>query len=210
MKRRITAIIVSVAVCVLGFAAVVYGTGKSDSASSEEASSSGQDAGRNDVGHDASTFLDDDDDNLAEDYPPTDDQDRASTTYYPKNHGYYPTPMLMMALWDCQPNQSDFEVTPDYGWVDRTVGSMRPYLATFAWDDSNRDVAERVLTCVVSEIGLSDSLPSVVDMMAWDGSQQVAGDNAGHIYQDDDFTVSYGNGSDVVIEELVTPVAFGN
>ena len=71
-------------------------------------------------------------------------------------------------------------------------------------------MAERVLTCVVSEIGFSDSLPSVVDMMAWDGSQQVAGDNAGHIYQDDDFNVSYGNGSDVVIEELVTPVAFGN
>lgn len=210
MKRRITAIIVSVAVCVLAFAAMVYGTGKSDSAPSEETASSEQDASRNDVGHDASTFLDDDDDNLAEDYPPTDDQDRASTTYYPKNHGYYPTPMLMMALWDCQPNQSDFEVTPDYGWVDRTVGSMRPYQATFAWNDSNRDVAERVLTCVVSEIGLSDSLPSVVDMMAWDGSQQAAGDNAGHIYQDDDFTVSYGNGSDVVIEELVTPVAFGN
>lgn len=210
MKRKTTAIIVSVAVCVLAFAAVVYGTGKPGSAPSEEAASSEQDASRNDVGHDASTFLDDDDDNLAEDYPPTDDQDRTSTTYYPKNHGYYPTPMLMMALWDCQPNRSDLEVTPDYGWVDRTVGSMRPYQATFAWNDSNRDVAEHVLTCVVSEIGLSDSLPSVVDMMTWDGSQQVAGDNAGHIYQDDDFTVSYGNGSNVVIEELVTPVAFGN
>lgn len=210
MKRKTTAIIVSVAVCVLAFAVMVYGTGKSGSAPSEGAASSEQDASRNDVGHDASTFLDDGEDALAEDYPPTDNQGRASTTYYPKNHGYYPTPMLMMALWDCQPSQSDLEVTPDYGWVDRTVGSMRPYQATFAWNDSNRDVAERVLTCVVSEIGLSDSLPSVVDMMAWDGSQQVAGDNAGHIYQDDDFTVSYGNGSDVVIEELVTPVAFGN
>ena len=210
MKRRIMAAIVSVIVCVLAFAAVVYWTGKSDSAPSDEAASSEQDTSRNDVGNDASTFLDDGEDTLAEDYPPTDDQGRMSTTYYPNSHGYYPTPMLMMALWDCQPNQSDLEVTPDYGWVDRTVGSMRPYLVTFAWNDSNRDVAERVLTCVVSEIGLSDSLPSVVDMMTWDGSQQVAGENAGHVYQDDDFIVSYGNGSDVSIEEFVTPVAFGN
>lgn len=210
MKRRIMAAIVSVIVCVLAFAAVVYWTGKSDSAPSDEAASSEQDTSRNDVGNDASTFLDDGEDTLAEDYPPTDDQGRMSTTYYPNSHGYYPTPMLMMALWDCQPNQSDLEVTPDYGWVDRTVGSMRPYLVTFAWNDSNRDVAERVLTCVVSEIGLSDSLPSVVDMMTWDGSQQVAGENAGHVYQDDDFIVSYGNGSDVSIEEFVTPVAFDN
>lgn len=210
MKRRITAIIVSVVVCVLAFAGVVYWTGKSDSAPSEGAASSEQDTIGNDVGQDASTFLDDGEDTLAEDYPPTDDQGRMSTTYYPNSHGYYPTPMLMMALWDCQPNQSDLEVTPDYGWVDRTVGSMRPYLVTFAWNDSNRDVAEHVLTCVVSEIGLSDSLPSVVDMMTWDGSQQVAGENAGHVYQDDDFIVSYGNGSDVSIEEFVTPVAFDN
>ncbi len=197
MRRRL---ISSVAAIAIGICAILVAS----SVDHDEPPSDGQ-YRQSIADHSGSSYLRDGDSDLSQHYPPSDQDGRSATTHF-GGDGYYPTPMLMMALWDCDSGHSG--VIQDHGWESVSSGSTRAYHASLSWSVQNHHDARSIISCIIRELGFSDNI-TADELMSRSESDSPGGVDLDR-YTEGGIDLFYGGGSSIEIRENVNRIAFDN
>ena len=197
MRRRLISSVAAIAICICAILVA--------SSVDHDEISSGDQYRQSIADHSGSSYLRDGDSDLSQHYPPSDQEGRSATTYF-GGDGYYPTPMLMMALWDCDSGHSG--VIQDHGWESVSSGSTRVYHASLSWPVQDHHDARSIISCVIRELGLSDNI-TTAELMTRSESDSPGG-VALDRYTDGGIDLFYGGGSSLEIRESVNRIAFEN